>query len=62
MVKRTDYSQDTKTLGRYFEDSSSDRIQVILAVIRFLRGEKGDGEEFNVWFLAIRMCASEHLH
>lgn len=47
-VRRTDCCWDAETLRRHFEDTSSDRIQVILAVARFLGGEKGDGEEFDV--------------
>lgn len=41
-------SSGKETLRWHYKDNSSDRIQVVLAVTRFLGGEKGDGEEFDV--------------
>lgn len=65
-VRRTDLCWDAETLGRQFKDTSSDRIQVILAVTRSLGGEKGYGEEFDVVlchsYMYILHIILEHLH
>lgn len=60
-VRGTNLCWDAETLRWHYKDTSSDRIQVILAVTRFL-GEKRGMERNLMWFLAIHTCALEHLH